>query len=444
MSPIVDALDEDKVAAALEQMRHGDSADGRSALPTHGEFIARMLRRADRRAPRSEFASEASLVRDDAIRKVVIVGGGTAGWMAAAALVRIMGEIPALRDRADRIGRDRHGRRRRGDDPADQPVQRAARHRRARLRPRDQRHLQARHRVSRLDPDRPSLRPSVRLLRPRHDGHRVPPSLAEGPRARRADAARRLFARRSSPGSQGRFDHPRPDQPNSPLSKIGYAFQFDATPLRPLSARHGRSARASCAPRAGSSTSSRTARPASSKRSCSQSGARVEGDLFIDCSGFRGLLIEQTLKAGFEDWSAMAALRPRAGRRPARAAATISRSPARPRGRPAGNGGSRSSTASATAMSIRAPISRDDEARGDPARQSRRRAARRSAAAPLQGRAPQARPGSRMSSPRPRRRLPRAARIDQHPPRPDRHRAADDAVPDAQFRPARDRALQCR
>ncbi|HEX8049852.1 MAG TPA: tryptophan halogenase family protein, partial [Solirubrobacterales bacterium] len=104
-------------------------------------------------------------------------------------------------------------------------------------------------------------------------------------------------------GREGRFLRAEPNRPNSPLSQLGYAFQFDAG----LYARYLREySEAKGAVR----TEGRIVEVAQDGETGFveavrlQDGRRVEGDLFIDCSGFRGLLIEQTLGAGFEDWSA--------------------------------------------------------------------------------------------------------------------------------------------
>jgi tryptophan halogenase len=99
----------------------------------------------------------------------------------------------------------------------------------------------------------------------------------------------------------GRFSPPSNDA-RSLLATLGYAYHFDAGLYAQYLRRRaeaagvrrveGKVAQIDQDPETGFITSLTTHR-----------GETLPGDLFIDCSGLRALLIEETLKAGFEDWS---------------------------------------------------------------------------------------------------------------------------------------------
>ena len=99
----------------------------------------------------------------------------------------------------------------------------------------------------------------------------------------------------------GKFAFPARD-PKTLLSTLGYAYHFDAglygrylrawAERRGVQRHEGKVTEIDQHPETGFVTTLHTDR-----------GEAISADLFIDCTGFRGLLIEQTLKTGFEDWS---------------------------------------------------------------------------------------------------------------------------------------------
>ena len=93
----------------------------------------------------------------------------------------------------------------------------------------------------------------------------------------------------------------RAPAPGGPLTPMAYAYHLDATLLARMLRRHGE---ANGVTRREGMVSAVNLRAADGhvESLTLKSGEVIAGDVFLDCSGFRGLVIGEALKVGYEDW----------------------------------------------------------------------------------------------------------------------------------------------
>ncbi|WP_294195755.1 tryptophan halogenase family protein [uncultured Sphingomonas sp.] len=233
------------------------------------------------------------------LRRIVILGGGTAGWMTAAALSRTLAgqEVSVTLVESDAIGTIGVGEatiptihwfnRVIGLDEAQFMAETGAT---VKLgiefdgwNGADSRYF---HPFGTFGPPGDGAMFLHRLIRARADGDTAPTEAY----SLTAQAAR-----------AGRFARPVADR-RSLLSTLGYAYHFDAglyaRYLRGLAERGGVVRHEGIVVDVVQNSASGFVEALRL-----EDGRRVEGELFIDCSGLRGLLIGETLGVGYDDWS---------------------------------------------------------------------------------------------------------------------------------------------
>ncbi|MFT4077118.1 MAG: tryptophan 7-halogenase [Asticcacaulis sp.] len=233
----------------------------------------------------------------DSLRKIVVVGGGTAGWMAASALSKVFGtqKYSFTLIESDEIGTV-------GVGEATIPT------------------IQEFNQLLEIDENQfmketnASFKLGIRFINWKREGSEyfhpfgvygvdmnvnfthywMRYHLAGG----NGDFG--LFNPQTIAARMSRFGRMSEINPKAP--NVNYAFHFDASlyakflrrysEARGVVRQEGKITSVSQHPETGDIASVTL-----------ENGQTIAGDLFIDCSGFRGLLIEQTLKTGYEDWS---------------------------------------------------------------------------------------------------------------------------------------------
>ena len=232
------------------------------------------------------------------IKQVVIVGGGTAGWMAAAALTKFLG--PSLNIRlveSEQIGTVGVGE---ATIPQIKHLNRAL-------------EIDERDFVAKTHG---SFKLGIEFINWRRQGEAYLHNFGNiglniqqihfhhyWLRARMAGATESLwdYCLNTAATRQMRFA-PMERVGSSPLSGIAYAYHFDAA-LYVKFLRAYAEARGVVRTEGLVTDTALDGETGHVTHITLDSGETIDGDLFIDCSGFRGLLIEQALKTGYEDWT---------------------------------------------------------------------------------------------------------------------------------------------